>query len=271
MINSGISKSSKKSISGHHIRLSMTGKAISILCIVLSLTILSQCRELKESLTHSELRLEEEPIVTKNIASPVLIGARKYDSNQERLTRPFRLQQQTNGKTSTKTKTNVARTSPSTSVKNGKSLGKIVNDSQQLKPDNKKSDYIKYIIPNGEFDANSQVVYVNFGRVINEQQTNTTRLVGTNNNQGLIKRDGQILCGETNRNGKSSLDGSSTNGLINGDLLQNRIVGGNKAEPGEFPYQVRLNIRSRRGTSLCGGVIIDKRHILTAAHCVTTW
>lgn len=122
------------------------------------------------------------------------------------------------------------------------------------------------IKPSADTDGNSQVVYVNFARVENDGngKNETTRLVS--NNERLIKGDGQILCGETNRNGKPSLEN-----MMGNDSVLNRIVGGNKADPGEFPYQVRLNIRSRRGSSLCGGVIIDKRHILTAAHCVTTW
>jgi len=67
-----------------------------------------------------------------------------------------------------------------------------------------------------------------------------------------------VLCGEANSNGKS-----------NKKLVSDRIVGGYKTEPGEFPFQVRLNIRSRRGSGICGGVIIDEYHILTAAHCMT--
>lgn len=66
------------------------------------------------------------------------------------------------------------------------------------------------------------------------------------------------MCGEANANGKS-----------NKRLISDRIVGGHKTEPGEFPFQVRLNIRSRRGSGICGGVVLDQRHILTAAHCMT--
>lgn len=125
----------------------------------------------------------------------------------------------------------------------------------------------KLVLPSKETNSNSQVVYVNWGRVIKENNKNeTTRVV--DNNQLLIKQDGQIACGETNRNGVPSLPLTVK---PTEDPLQNRIVGGTKAEPGEFPFQVRLNIRSRRGSSLCGGVIIDQRHILTAAHCMTTW
>ena len=66
-----------------------------------------------------------------------------------------------------------------------------------------------------------------------------------------------VLCGEANPLGKS-----------NKRLALDRIVGGHKTEPGEFPFQVRLNIRSRRGSGICGGVVLDNRHILTAAHCM---
>lgn len=121
------------------------------------------------------------------------------------------------------------------------------------------------IVPEKETNGNSQVVYVNLARVVSETN-DTARVISSH--QQLIKQDGQIACGETNKNGHPSLNLGGDSSTV--DNL-NRIVGGNKAEPGEFPYQVRLNIRSRRGSSMCGGVIIDKRHILTAAHCMTTW
>lgn len=73
-----------------------------------------------------------------------------------------------------------------------------------------------------------------------------------------IRQGSAVFCGEANPNGKS-----------NKRLVLDRIVGGRKTEPGEFPFQVRLNIRSRRGSGICGGVILDERHILTAAHCMT--
>ena len=143
-------------------------------------------------------------------------------------------------------------------------LGQLEEESgkgTEIAASNEKERQQK-VVPSRETDGNSQIVYVNLARVVSDKN-DTARAVSTN--QQLIKQDGQIACGETNRNGHPST--SSSNELP----LNNRIVGGNKAEPGEFPYQVRLNIRSRRGSSLCGGVIIDQRHILTAAHCMTTW
>ncbi|KAL5292136.1 hypothetical protein ACFFRR_011135 [Megaselia abdita] len=53
------------------------------------------------------------------------------------------------------------------------------------------------------------------------------------------------------------------------DLLpESRIVGGDLASPGQFPYQIALKISFPQGESFCGGSIIDAQWILTAAHCV---
>lgn len=123
------------------------------------------------------------------------------------------------------------------------------------------SEHQQAVVPSQETNGNSQVVYVNLARVVGDKNDTARAISG---HHQVSKQDGQIVCGETNKNGKPSTSASN-------DPLQNRIVGGSKAEPGEFPFQVRLNIRSRRGSSLCGGVIIDQRHILTAAHCMTTW
>ncbi|XP_011686377.1 PREDICTED: acrosin-like [Wasmannia auropunctata] len=44
------------------------------------------------------------------------------------------------------------------------------------------------------------------------------------------------------------------------------IVGGNDAPIGKYPYQISL--RYNNGSHICGGSILDKVNILTAAHCV---
>merc|ERR550519_1863289 len=47
-----------------------------------------------------------------------------------------------------------------------------------------------------------------------------------------------------------------------------RIVGGEEAADGEFPWQVSLrSIGALGATHFCGGSIIDKDWIMTAAHC----
>uniref|UniRef100_A0A182RTW8 Peptidase S1 domain-containing protein n=1 Tax=Anopheles funestus TaxID=62324 RepID=A0A182RTW8_ANOFN len=49
---------------------------------------------------------------------------------------------------------------------------------------------------------------------------------------------------------------------------QRRIVNGQEANPGQFPYQVALLGQFEGGIGLCGASIITQNYILTAAHCV---
>lgn len=43
-----------------------------------------------------------------------------------------------------------------------------------------------------------------------------------------------------------------------------RIVGGTKVMPGEFPWIVSIR---HKGSHTCGGVVVNKKWIITAAHC----
>uniref|UniRef100_A0A182P231 Peptidase S1 domain-containing protein n=1 Tax=Anopheles epiroticus TaxID=199890 RepID=A0A182P231_9DIPT len=49
-----------------------------------------------------------------------------------------------------------------------------------------------------------------------------------------------------------------------------RIVNGQEARPGQFPYQVALLGQFNTGVGLCGASIITQFYVLTAAHCVYT-
>jgi len=47
-----------------------------------------------------------------------------------------------------------------------------------------------------------------------------------------------------------------------------RLVGGQEAVPGSWPWQVFLKLNGKTQSYDCGGSIIDSKWILTAAHCV---
>ncbi|XP_063695462.1 chymotrypsin-2-like [Culicoides brevitarsis] len=52
---------------------------------------------------------------------------------------------------------------------------------------------------------------------------------------------------------------------IDDDFI-NKIVGGQVARPGQYPYQASLRL-FKQNQHFCGGAIISTRNILTAAHC----
>lgn len=49
--------------------------------------------------------------------------------------------------------------------------------------------------------------------------------------------------------------------------LQKRIIGGDQASFGEFPWQAHIRIAGFQ----CGGVLLNHQYIATAAHCVHRW
>lgn len=47
-----------------------------------------------------------------------------------------------------------------------------------------------------------------------------------------------------------------------------RIVGGTYAQPHQFPYQVGLILHLDGGNGFCGGSLLSKNYVMTAAHCL---
>ncbi|KAJ8038239.1 Chymotrypsin-like elastase family member 2A [Holothuria leucospilota] len=63
--------------------------------------------------------------------------------------------------------------------------------------------------------------------------------------------------------------GYSECGISGNTVSRGRIVGGNDANPGAWPWQVYLDIRKGYEQLSCGGVLIDRFWVLTTAHCLS--
>lgn len=51
--------------------------------------------------------------------------------------------------------------------------------------------------------------------------------------------------------------------------IDSRIISGEKAKLGQFPWQAALNLIFANGEShFCGGSLISPKWVMTAAHCV---
>ncbi|OXA42929.1 Coagulation factor IX [Folsomia candida] len=55
-------------------------------------------------------------------------------------------------------------------------------------------------------------------------------------------------------------------GVHEDDDAKYRVVGGQDAELGQFPWMVAL---TNKGRTFCSGSLLDERHVLLAAHCVS--
>ncbi|KAL3286407.1 hypothetical protein HHI36_000916, partial [Cryptolaemus montrouzieri] len=53
-------------------------------------------------------------------------------------------------------------------------------------------------------------------------------------------------------------------GISSDRLLMKRIIGGNRARFGQYPWQVYIKI----GSYQCGGVLVSHHYVATAAHCI---
>ncbi|ROT73444.1 putative trypsin I-P1-like [Penaeus vannamei] len=85
------------------------------------------------------------------------------------------------------------------------------------------------------------------------------------------KKERFLVTDETSEDDDSTQAPGCANvcGAAPDDAGATRIVGGEEASEGEYPWMALLEISTDFGDFLCGGAIVTTRHVLTASHCVT--
>jgi len=98
--------------------------------------------------------------------------------------------------------------------------------------------------------------------------SNTGSILFPNENTGVENEDDDILSRYFSGLSFQSILPQKC-GLVADERVNLRIVGGSEAARGGWPWMARLGYYDRRDVSYsCGGVLITRKHILTAAHCV---
>lgn len=84
-----------------------------------------------------------------------------------------------------------------------------------------------------------------------------------------VKNGQGFKCKYGDPQGCSQEGGNYGGSLSCGVGKKSRIVGGKQARPSEFPWQVgfRWQTRNSRTNIFCGGSLIDKKWVVSAAHC----
>ncbi|XP_014477561.1 PREDICTED: uncharacterized protein LOC106745987 [Dinoponera quadriceps] len=111
--------------------------------------------------------------------------------------------------------------------------------------------------------SNPLVCCISGGNTVNTRPDDTRTNPGTNPNPDSLPspQDGD----------GSTIDLNDNPYLPNpcGRDLSRRLLGGEKTDLDEFPWMALLEYQKPNGkTTACGGVLISKRYILTAAHCI---
>ncbi|RZC41951.1 Trypsin and/or DUF1986 domain containing protein [Asbolus verrucosus] len=107
-----------------------------------------------------------------------------------------------------------------------------------------------------------------FGNQINDNQV----CVEGNYNEGTCMGDSGSPLIQYGASGVTYLVGVSSflsgNGCESTDPSESRIIGGNPARAGQFPFIAAIHIATNSGTYFCSGTLINNQWVLTAGQCV---